>query len=241
MNWNLRLVHAISMEFLLLSNGRIFPNQTLHFVHSSYSLQWLSKVPEGIENNKGNIYMSNTSPLNVLKAYYEQFQRDFSLFLKCRAEELVEGGCMVLTFVGRRSENQSSKECCYIWELMAKALNDMVLQGIIKEENFDTFNIPSYNPSPSEVKLDVLKEGSFTINSLEVSEYYIIPYTCAIEYLGCTIADDLFPLFDMYGKVVDIFIPKDRRYILSKHNGFYHDSSTKTLPNVSISLSPLIR
>jgi jasmonate O-methyltransferase len=24
--------------------GRIFPNQSLHFVHSSYSLQWLSKV-----------------------------------------------------------------------------------------------------------------------------------------------------------------------------------------------------
>ncbi|CAL0335238.1 unnamed protein product [Lupinus luteus] len=150
--------------------GRIFPNQTLHFVHSSYGLQWLSKVPEGIENNKGNIYTSNTSPLNVLKAYYEQFQRDFSLFLKCRAEELVEGGCMVLTIVGRRSENRSSKECCYIWEVMAKALNDMVLQGIIKEEKFDTFNIPIYNPSPSEVKLEVLKEGSFTINRLEVSE-----------------------------------------------------------------------
>lgn len=24
--------------------GRVFPNQSLHFVHSSYSLQWLSKV-----------------------------------------------------------------------------------------------------------------------------------------------------------------------------------------------------
>ncbi|OIW20828.1 hypothetical protein TanjilG_23988 [Lupinus angustifolius] len=150
--------------------GRIFPNQTLHFVHSSSSLHWLSKVPEGVENNKGNIYMSNTSPLNVLKAYYEQFQKDFSLFLKCRAEELVEGGFMVLTLVGRRSEHRSSKECCYFWELMAKALNDMVLEGIIKEEEIDTFNIPYYNPSPSEVNLEVLNEGSFTINRLEVFE-----------------------------------------------------------------------
>ncbi|CAL0335239.1 unnamed protein product [Lupinus luteus] len=40
--------------------------------------------------------------------------------------------------------------------------------SFLQEENFDTFT--SYNPSPSEVKLDVLKEGSFTINSLEVSE-----------------------------------------------------------------------
>jgi len=66
--------------------------------------------------------------LNVLKAYYKQFQIDFSLFLKCRAEEIVEGGCMIITFVGRKSDNPTSKECCYIWELMAMALNDMVLE-----------------------------------------------------------------------------------------------------------------
>ncbi|KAK7250896.1 hypothetical protein RIF29_33655 [Crotalaria pallida] len=150
--------------------GRIFPNQSLHFVHSSYSLQWLSKVPDCVENNKGNIYMSSTSPLNVLKAYYEQFQRDFSTFLKCRAEEVVEGGRMVLTFLGRRSVDRSSKECCYIWELMATALNDMVVKEIIKKEQLDTFNIPLYTPSSSEVKLEVLKEGSFIINRLEVSE-----------------------------------------------------------------------
>jgi hypothetical protein len=32
-----------------------------------------------------------------------------------------------------------------------------------------------------------------------------------VFYSG-TSADDLFPLFDKYGKVVDIFIPRDRRY-----------------------------
>ncbi|KEH20407.1 salicylic acid carboxyl methyltransferase [Medicago truncatula] len=109
-------------------HGRIFPLQSLHFVHSSYSLHWLSKVPEGADNNKGNIYISSTSPLNVVKAYYKQFQIDFSLFLKCRAEEIVEGGCMIITFVGRKSDNPTSKECCYIWELLAMALNDMVLE-----------------------------------------------------------------------------------------------------------------
>ncbi|KAK7252931.1 hypothetical protein RIF29_37234 [Crotalaria pallida] len=152
--------------------GRIFPTKSLHFVHSSYSLQWLSKVPEGVENNKGNIYLSSTSPINVLKAYYAQFQSDFSFFLKCRAEELVEGGYMVLTFLGRKSDDPSSKECCYIWELLAVALNDMVLEGIIKEEQVDTFNLPKYTPSPYEVKLEVLKEGSFSINRLEVTEVH---------------------------------------------------------------------
>ncbi|WJZ86058.1 hypothetical protein VitviT2T_005557 [Vitis vinifera] len=104
---------------------RLFPSKSLHFVHSSYSLQWLSQVPRGLEN-KGNIYMASSSPPSVLKAYYEQFQSDFSMFLRCRSEELLGGGTMVLTFLGRRSEDPSSKECCYIWELLAVALNDMV-------------------------------------------------------------------------------------------------------------------
>ncbi|GLT80048.1 hypothetical protein SLA2020_515110 [Shorea laevis] len=150
--------------------GRLFTSNSLHFVHSSYSLMWLSQLPEGLENNKGNIYMSSSSPPNVIKAYYEQFKQDFSLFLKCRSEELVTGGRMVLTILGRRSDDPTSKECCYIWELLAMALNDMVSEGLIEEEKLDSFNIPQYTPSPVEVKNEVMKEGSFAVDRLEVSE-----------------------------------------------------------------------
>ncbi|XP_028784299.1 salicylate carboxymethyltransferase-like [Neltuma alba] len=150
--------------------GRILPDNSLHFVHSSYGLHWISQVPKGVENNKGNICMGRTSPYNVHKAYYNQFQRDFSLFLKCRARELVEGGRMVLTLQGRRSNAPSSNVCCYAWELLAQALNGMVLEGIIKEDQIDSFNIPMYHPSPSELELEIEKEGSFTLNHLEVFE-----------------------------------------------------------------------
>ncbi|MBA0703094.1 hypothetical protein Goari_022857 [Gossypium aridum] len=108
--------------------GRLFRKNSLHFVHSSYSLHWLSQVPQGLESNKRNIYMASTSPPDVLKAYYVQFQKDFSLFLKCRSEELVDGGRMVLTLIGRRSDDPSSKECCYFWELLAMALSDMLVE-----------------------------------------------------------------------------------------------------------------
>ncbi|KAF7828892.1 salicylate carboxymethyltransferase-like [Senna tora] len=164
--------------------GRLFPSKSLHFVHSSYSLQWLSQVPEGIENNKGNIYMGTRSPSNVMKAYYHQFQKDFSLFLKCRAEEVVEGGRMVLTLLGRRSQDPSSKECCYIWELLAEVLNQMVLEGIIREEEVNSFNIPNYTPSPTELKWLVRKEGSFSMNGVQVSE---VSWGAAC---GCEQSDD---------------------------------------------------
>ncbi|XP_060182023.1 S-adenosyl-L-methionine:benzoic acid/salicylic acid carboxyl methyltransferase 2-like [Lycium barbarum] len=146
---------------------RLFPSKSLHFVHSTYSLMWLSQVPDLTEKNKGNIYMANTSPPSVIKAYYEQYEKDFSKFLKYRSEELMKGGKMVLTFLGRESEYPSSKECCYIWELLSMALNELVVEGLIEEEKVDSFNIPQYTPSSEEVKYVVEKEGSFTINRLE--------------------------------------------------------------------------
>ncbi|KAI9100835.1 hypothetical protein K1719_024197 [Acacia pycnantha] len=66
---------------------------------------------------------------------------------------------MVLTFLGRKSDDPSSNECCLIWELMARALNDLASKGIIKEEEVDSFNVPQYLASPSEVEEEVLKEG----------------------------------------------------------------------------------
>ncbi|KAM3356880.1 S-adenosyl-L-methionine:benzoic acid/salicylic acid carboxyl methyltransferase 3 [Capsicum galapagoense] len=151
---------------------RLFPSKSLHFVHSSYSLMWLSQVPNLIEKNKGNIYMSSTSPPSVIKAYYKQYGKDFTNFLKYRSEELMKGGKMVLTFLGRENEDPSSKECCYIWELLSMALNELVVEGLIEEEKLDAFNIPQYTPSPAEVKYIVEKENSFTINRLEATRIH---------------------------------------------------------------------
>ncbi|KAI3877812.1 hypothetical protein MKW92_013427 [Papaver armeniacum] len=148
--------------------GRLFPSDTLHIVHSSYSLQWLSQVPEGVEKtNKGNFYIAKSSPPSVITAYLNQFKNDFRAFLECRSEELVDGGKMVLTLVGRSGSDPTSKDCCSFWELLALSAHDMVLQGAIEEEKLNLFNIPNYFPSPEEVKSVIQSEGSFTINQLE--------------------------------------------------------------------------
>jgi jasmonate O-methyltransferase len=82
-------------------------------------------VPEGISDNKGNIYMAKASPPNVFKAYLEQFQKDFSLFLRLRSEEIIQGGRVVFTFISRSTEDPRSNDCCLIWELLAKSLLDL--------------------------------------------------------------------------------------------------------------------
>ncbi|KAL5062649.1 hypothetical protein RYX36_024386 [Vicia faba] len=203
--------------------GRVFPDRSLHFVHSSYSLHWLSKVPEGVNDNKGAIYIQSTTPSNVIKAYYEQFQRDFSLFIKSRAEEIVEGGAMVLTFLGRKGDDPRSKDCCFISELFAKVLNDMVLEGTINEDQLNSYNNPNYYPSPHEVKLEVLNEGSFEIKQLEVSEVDVnalnnhSPYTFTqsmravfepvfVSHFGEAIIEDA---FNRYQEIVTDIMAKE--------------------------------
>ncbi|XP_077225615.1 putative jasmonic acid carboxyl methyltransferase 2 [Tasmannia lanceolata] len=156
--------------------GRIFPSKSLHFVNSNGGVHWLSQVPQGLQNemgislNKGRIYIAKTSPPSVYKAYLAQFQKDFSLFLKSRSEEVICGGRMVLTLAGRRSSEPSNSECSAQWELLAQALNDMVSQGVIEEEKVDSFNLPYYAPSIHELEAIVEIEGSFSIDRLEKIE-----------------------------------------------------------------------
>ncbi|KAK7310623.1 hypothetical protein RJT34_08235 [Clitoria ternatea] len=148
--------------------GRLFPANSMHFFHSATSLHWLSQAPKGLAKeaglvNKGNIYFTNTSPSEVYQAYLEQFQQDFNLFLKSRAEELVHGGGMVLTFVGR----DETREIITPWGIVGSALNDMVSEGLIEEEKLDNVNMPRYGPTAQEVKQLIEAEGSFTLQKLD--------------------------------------------------------------------------
>ncbi|CAN1308473.1 S-adenosyl-L-methionine:benzoic acid/salicylic acid carboxyl methyltransferase 2 [Linum perenne] len=156
--------------------GRLFPAESLHFAHSSYSLHWLSRVPPGLEGNGGSISISSCSSMSVFEAYYGQFRKDFSSFLRCRAVEMVTGGRMVLTLLGRRNEDGCGNDCYYIWELMSTALNQMAHEGFISKERLDSFNIPFYMPSPKEIEAEVQKQRSFTIDRIEVTEVSWNPY-----------------------------------------------------------------
>nr|GME00557.1 jasmonate O-methyltransferase [Ipomoea batatas] len=157
--------------------GRLFPRKSLHFIHSSSSLHWLSQVPPSLDGedastalNKGKIYISKTSPPSVLTAYSQQFQKDFSLFLKSRSAEMLPGGGMVLSFMGRSSGDPTTEDSCYQWELLAQALSALVSKGVVEEEKVDCFNAPYYAPSVEEVKDAVDGEGSFIINRIEAFE-----------------------------------------------------------------------
>ncbi|KAG8660029.1 hypothetical protein MANES_02G107100v8 [Manihot esculenta] len=152
--------------------GRLFPSSSLHFVHSASSLHWLSQVPPQLSDktnpliNKGKIYISNTSPPDVINAYKAQFQRDFSSFLEARSKEVVPGGHMVLMFKGRRLADPSPYESCLLWDYLGQAFQDLVSKGIIEEQKLDTYNTPYYEPYTEDIKAEIEKEGSFALDRL---------------------------------------------------------------------------
>ncbi|XP_073003033.1 probable methyltransferase TCM_000336 [Typha latifolia] len=156
--------------------GRLFPRKSLHFVCSCSSLHWLSQVPLGLFDgknkpiNEGKMYISHSSPPTVAMAYFKQFQKDFSLFLKSRSAEVVSGGKMVLAMLGRQTEDYTDKRTTYLWELLAQSLAMMVSQGEVEQEKLDAYNVPFYAPSVKEIEDEVHKEGSFTIDYLRAYE-----------------------------------------------------------------------
>ncbi|KAH7560663.1 hypothetical protein JRO89_XS10G0065400 [Xanthoceras sorbifolium] len=158
---------------------RLFPSRSIHLIHSSYSVHWLSKVPENLGSNKKNIYIAKSSPPSVYKAYLEQFQRDFSSFLSLRSEEIIVGGRMILTFIGRNIPDPSSKDCCYIWELLTKSFLELV-----DEVNWD----PSDDPSNKEFVFNKYRSGKNVANCIRaVTE----PMLLACHF-GKSIIDTLF-------------------------------------------------
>ncbi|KAJ9169926.1 hypothetical protein P3X46_018068 [Hevea brasiliensis] len=156
--------------------GRLFPPHFLHFAHSSYSLHWLSQVPEelatesGIQLNKGTICLDKTSPPSVHKAYMDQFQRDFTTFLRLRSEEMISGGQMVLTFLAQSNNKPYCKYGIEIWQLIGLCLKEMVEEGLVQESALDSCNLPLYAPSADEVRCLTEREGSFTISRLDQFE-----------------------------------------------------------------------
>ncbi|KAJ0112246.1 hypothetical protein Patl1_01821 [Pistacia atlantica] len=92
--------------------------------------------------NKQNFYIGKTSPSNVRKAYFDQFKKDFTLFLKLRSEELKSGGRMVLTVM---SDDKHSPQ----------------------RPKLESFNVPLYSPRAEEVRHIIEREGSFNIHQLQ--------------------------------------------------------------------------
>ncbi|CAH8302636.1 unnamed protein product [Eruca vesicaria subsp. sativa] len=153
--------------------GRLLPRNIIHIGHTSYTIHWLSEVPEHVCDRKSPAWNKNYIHCNnlieeVTKAYKVQFKKDMEVFLQARAEELVHGGLMIV--VGNcLPDGVSMYETWqgHVMETIGDCLLDMAKSGIMSEEKIELFNFPVYFPQFSELKLMIEENGSFMIEMME--------------------------------------------------------------------------
>ncbi|KAJ0242964.1 hypothetical protein HA466_0202190 [Hirschfeldia incana] len=152
--------------------GRVLPRDSLHVGHCSYSLHWLSQVPKGIADRNSpawnkDIHCTGFSE-EVEEAYLDQFKIDMGSFLKARGEELVSGGLLFL--LGscvpdgvKMSETMKGM----LLDHLGNCLNDVAKEGLINQEELDSFNFPIYPAHVAEFKSVIEDNGCFTIQAFE--------------------------------------------------------------------------
>ncbi|CAL5366443.1 unnamed protein product [Camellia sinensis] len=151
---------------------RVFPEASLHVAYSSYALNWMSRVPEEVVErdsptwNKGRVHYTHNA--KIFEAYSAQFKRDMEDFFRARAQEVVEGGLLLLLLPGCQDgvlpcETSASLQ----HELFGSCLMDMAKMGMISEEKVDSFNLHLYHTSPMEFRELIEANGYFHIEKME--------------------------------------------------------------------------
>ncbi|KAJ4717194.1 S-adenosylmethionine-dependent methyltransferase [Melia azedarach] len=154
-------------------HGRLFPNSSIHFVHSSYTLHWLSKVPREIVDgnspslNEGSV-KCNRFVKEVIEAYSTQLKNDMESFLNARAQEVVHGGLMSLViFAIPDGMPFADTRPGVVFGILHSCLTHLAKMGIISEEKVTSFNVPMHNLTPKQLEALIQTNGNFIIERME--------------------------------------------------------------------------
>ncbi|OMO57808.1 SAM dependent carboxyl methyltransferase [Corchorus olitorius] len=160
--------------------NRLFAKGKLHIAVSLSALHWLSKIPETVLDkrsaawNKGRVWIEG-SKIEVVEAFAKQAEKDLDDFLRCRKEEIVQGGMLFILMGGRpglqppqnQLEDPDSRAKHPFTMTMDQAWQDLLNEGLIDEETRDGFNIPAYMRSIEEVERAIKRCGGFEIKMIE--------------------------------------------------------------------------
>ncbi|ONI31590.1 hypothetical protein PRUPE_1G321300 [Prunus persica] len=140
-------------------HGRLFPKASMNLMHSSFAVQWLTRVPQEVTKevspawNKGRITYARNESSKVEEAYAAQFARDMKAFFTARSAELADDGLLAILMPCRPEPSLPSESTLMnILECLGDALADMVKESLLSEAAVDSFNLPIYVPSASEVE-----------------------------------------------------------------------------------------
>ncbi|GFZ15938.1 S-adenosyl-L-methionine-dependent methyltransferases superfamily protein [Actinidia rufa] len=153
-------------------HSRLFPKASMNVMHSSFAIQWFSKVPGEVTRedspawNKGRVTYALSS-CQVVKAFANQLFKDMEAFFRARSVELATGGLTVVLMPCRPEGTHPSESGIHFLECLGNALMDMAKEGLVDEALVDSFNLPVFLPTPSEVKEVVSRNEHLDIVTLD--------------------------------------------------------------------------
>lgn len=164
--------------------GRLFPDSSVHVFNSDNSLQWLSKVPEAVLDkdspayNRGNAWIQHSQPAPA-RAFQQQALQDLKDFLMARAAELAPGGVLFFSTFGRSTSEPNEPTLDYYYHGagdLTEAMRSLVAEGILTEDQLDTFNIPFYVRSIADVEEAIASyDSSFDVLSTKLHTEMVHP------------------------------------------------------------------
>ncbi|GAQ79014.1 S-adenosyl-L-methionine-dependent methyltransferases [Klebsormidium nitens] len=148
---------------------RLFPDAFLDVATTSFSLQWLSRLPPEAEApgwNPGRIWCYRDAPLHVAEAYRRQRESDLRQFLEHRAAELRPGG---LLWVFMPSWDDTTEGCRSdtLVRVLEDAWRELTEEGALESHVIDCFNVPAYYPTVPGVWQAVNESEAFDIHALQ--------------------------------------------------------------------------
>ncbi|KFK43769.1 hypothetical protein AALP_AA1G170500 [Arabis alpina] len=202
--------------------GNLFPKASLNLAYSSCALCWISELPPELSDttspayNKSRIHYTGAQA-EVAQAYSCQYEKDIKSFLSARSHELAEDGLMALIVPGVPDgflESQSQASTGSEFNLLGSCFMDMAREGVIKEEQVDSFNLPVYYPTPKELEDIIISNGELAIekmvtldgaeaqDTMPELESRVLYLRAALEglirtHFGHQILDDLFDRYSL--------------------------------------------
>ncbi|KAI4357709.1 hypothetical protein L6164_001642 [Bauhinia variegata] len=227
--------------------GRLFPRESLHFINSSSTLNWLSKVPTEITDrtsawNKGKIHVKN-APKEVIDAYATQYKMDFEDFLHARAEELVSDGLMALLIPAAAVlVLDSDIEMDKVYELLGSCLLDMTKEGLVSEEKVDSFNLPIYHSPVKHIMAILERNECFSIEQVKTMnafEALTHPNVHAVVSMVRATKEGFLERQFGGGIIDELFLRFTKKVVEYPANLFLQNMMVQMVVNVSIPQSPM--
>ena len=146
---------------------QILPSSSVTLGWSTWSVQWLSRVPGPIPDQVQVAYSRDTA---ARTAYAEQAAEDWRNFLTSRGAELNPGGKLIVLTMALREDDDFGYRAAV--ETLYEALLDLVGEGLISSEEMGRMAIPTFARSRADLMAPFSKNAHFAGLSVEYLDIF---------------------------------------------------------------------